>query len=121
MASGGERFLPTVVDSRSARRAALYSVVASAILSGLFTYFIAVGHESYRSIFAVGYAVAFTVAALGTWFLSRAAAITALLLYFTLHHANDVPIKLAVHFILYVAFATGVRATWQFHRLKLKA
>ena len=117
MVSAGEWFLPTVVDLTSARRAALYSVGASVLMAALFMYFVVTGSNAYPNVVGLGYACAFVVAALGTWFLSRMAAVAALLVYFSLHHANDSPLKFGLHVLFYAAFFSGIRAAWLFQRL----
>jgi hypothetical protein len=87
-------------------------------MATLFAYFIVTGSNAYTNVVGLGYAFAFAAAAAGTWFLSRTAAVGALLVYFSLHHANDWPLQFGLHLLFYVAFASGIRAAWLFHQLE---
>jgi hypothetical protein len=117
VASYADHFLPDVLDLKSGRKAAAFSVIASLVIAFLFVLDAALNLANYRNIWALGYFIAFLLVAYGTWRMSRFAAIAAFLLYFSMSRSNCMPIMFGLHFVFYVAFVTGIRATLLFRRL----
>jgi len=114
MASYADHFLS---DLKSGRKAAAFSVIASLVVAVLIVLDAALDLAPYRNIWGASYFGGYLLVAYGTWRMSRVAAIVALLLYFSMSRSNSMPILFGIHFIFYVAFVTGIRATLLFRRL----
>jgi hypothetical protein len=117
VASYADHFLPDVTDLKSGHKAAAFSVIASLIVALLIVSVAALNLGRYRNMWGVSYFVAYLLVAYGTWRMSRAAAIAAFLLYFSMTRSNSMPILFGIHFVFYIAFATGIRATLLYGRL----
>ena len=117
MASYADHFLPDVRDLKSGHKAVAFSVVASLVVAFLLALDAALNLGPYRNIWGLSYFAAYLLIAYGTWRMSRIASIAALLLYFSMSRSNSTPIMFGIHFVFYVAFVTGIRATLVFQRL----
>ena len=117
MASYADHFLPDVRDLKSGHKAAAFSVIASLVVAFLIVLDAALNLGPYRNIWGVSYFVAYLLVAYGTWRMSRFAAVAAFLLYFSMSRGNSMPILFAIHFVFYVAFISGIRATLFYRRL----
>src|ERR1700722_7441363 len=96
-------------------RIALVAVATSAALSGLLCsltlLYAVLGLDGYRSTSALLYTAAFAAMAYSTWQRSRAGAVGALVLYFSMHHSRCGYAHLAVHSVACSIYFAAIWST----------